>query len=470
MGLHGRARRVGQSRRHAALSLVRCWAAFSLACALWFAGPACAQSQPVKLPTDATLARLIEQSLAARPELAQARAVAQARAQQVPQAETLPDPMLQLGIQNDGFSSIEIGRMETSFVSFMAAQTVPWPGKLPLRAELAALAATQSGHGITRVRLSTEADVRRAYLDLLLARDRLELLEQLAGVWNKSLDVARIRYEAGQGAQSDVLRAQLECNRLKQRRLLLLAEVDGRVQALNRLRGHPLDEAIETSLHIRELPALAAFESLFSARAALERSPELAAAQLGITRAGKSIALAERSSAPDLTVSAGVMVRGRLPPMWLLTLGAPLPVFSGSKQRHAVAENRAWQNAARQTAASIEQLLRLRHAERRTAFTTLLQTIDLYQQGLLIQSEATLQSTLSQYLVGNVTFVSVMEANSGFISDQENHLQSLAAAHRVLIAEAEASLSEVPMPTTAGVGSTMLPLGDAAPSGTQSSM
>lgn len=101
--------------------------------------PAHAEPAEPALATDPTLARLIADSLAARPEIAQSRALADPARDQVSQAGALPDPMLQLGIQNDGFTSIEIGRMDTSFVSIMASQTFPWPGKRGLRAEVAGL-------------------------------------------------------------------------------------------------------------------------------------------------------------------------------------------------------------------------------------------------------------------------------------------------------------------------------------------
>ncbi|MBI4817428.1 MAG: TolC family protein [Deltaproteobacteria bacterium] len=416
-----------------------------------------AQAAEVSLPTDATLTQLIDQSLSARPELARAEAVVHAEEERIPQAGALPDPMLQIGIQNDGFTSIEIGRMDSSFLSFMGSQTFPWPGKLGLRTEAAELGATQAKQGVSRVRLSTEADVRRAYLDLVLVRDRLGLLDQLEAIWQKSLGLARVRYEAGDGAQSDVLRAQLELKRIQQRRVGLQAEERATVQGVNRLRAHPLDEAIATTMHIRELPELTRFEGWFSADRAIERSPELAAARLGIMRADRSVALAEKSYYPDLTVGAGIMVRGQLPPMWLVTVGGPLPVFAGSKQSRAVAENRAWSSASQSEAVAIEQLLRLRSGERHTAFSALLEIVDLYAQGLLIQSEATSESTLSQYKVGKVSFASVLEVNAGFIADQEGYLESVAAAYRILIAETEVSLATTPMAVGAAGGSGAMP-------------
>ncbi|HET9955144.1 MAG TPA: hypothetical protein VFQ61_11605, partial [Polyangiaceae bacterium] len=131
--------------------------ALALACALGLsarasADPANAASQsppggssrgavasPTVLPSDATLDQLIRDSIAARPELARAKATLRASQERVPQASTLPDPMVQVGIQNDGFKSIEVGRMETSYISLMASQTFPWPGKRDLRGRIAAL-------------------------------------------------------------------------------------------------------------------------------------------------------------------------------------------------------------------------------------------------------------------------------------------------------------------------------------------
>jgi cobalt-zinc-cadmium efflux system outer membrane protein len=290
------------------------------------------------------------------------------------------------------------------------------------------------------VRLSTEAEVRRAYLDLLLARDRLALLDQLETLWQKSLGVARVRYEAGTGAQSDVLRAQLELNRIKQRRFALEADRLTRVQTLNRLRDHPLDEAIETFTRVTDLPALAPLEGHFAVERALAESPELAAARLGATGSNRASALAEKSYYPDVTVGTGIMLRGDLPPMWLVTVGGPVPVFAGRRQSRSVAESRASESAAHREVATLDQLLRLRSRQRHTVFTALVQTIDLYERGLLVQSAATAESTLSQYTVGKVSFASVLEANAGYIADQEGHLQAIAAAHRILIAEAERSL------------------------------
>lgn len=438
-------RRIAHYLRRSAHSSRSC--ALLVAGLLAGAGPAWGEPRATRVPTDATLSVLIQQSLAARPELSRAEATVRANQERAPQVRALPDPMLQVGIQNDGFSSIEIGRMGTSYVSVMASQTFPWPGKLELQAHFAELSVLEARNGLARARLSTEADVRRAYLALLLARDRLALLDQVSSVWQSALAIARVQYQSGAGSQSDLFRAELALLRLKQRRIALFADETSRVQALNRLRNHPLNEPIATIQHLQELPPLDSQRSAFSAERALARSPELGSARLGIARASKSAAIAELSYYPDLTLAAGVMFRGQLPPMWQVTVAGPVPIFSGAKRNGAVTESRAWGSAAERQVAELEQLLRLRSKERETAFAAVSESVAVYQQGLLLESKASAESALIQYRVGKLPFAAVLEANASYLADQESVLDAIATAHEILIAEAEISLAPTPMPS-----------------------
>jgi len=425
---------------------------------------------PAEPTDDPVLSRLLSESLAARPELKQAEAEAIAERERAPQAEALPDPVLSLGIQNDGFDGIQIGKMETSYYLIMLTQPLPWPGKRGLRADVSRLGASRVEAGLTRARLSAEADVRRAYLGLLLARDRLALLGRLELIWRQSAGVARARYETGEGAQSDVLRAQLEQNRLRQRRWSLEAEARAWTQTLNRLRGRPLEEEIATARSVRDLrlPALDAPGA--GVADALARSPELAAARLGEAQAEKASALARRDRYPDFTVSAGLMPRGSLVPMWQATVGVTLPIWG--RQASAAAEAKARATAGARGAEAVDQVVRLRAEERRLALATLLDALRLYREGLLVQSQATSESTLAQYRVGKVTFASVLEANAVLVADEDGYLQALADAQRLAIAAAEVSLDPAVVAgggtggaSVPGAGAVRSAGGGAAPSG-----
>ena len=413
-------------------------------------GPNVPTNPSLSFADDPALKALVEEALHNRPELTQAQALLDAEAQRAQRADAWPDPVLSLGIQNDSFTRLQIGQMEGSYLSIGAAQTLPWFGKRALRAEAAKAGVRRVGAIQERIRLTTIAEVSRAYLDLLLARDQLGLLGKLEGLWQQTAALTRTRYEAGQGTQSDFLRAQLEQNRLRQRRWALEAEEKTRRAALNRLRGRAPDESAATSTTLLSLIDPKEKTPQDAWAEAEQQSPELEATRSDTARTGFELALARKDYFPDVTLSAGIMPRwGKFEPMWQLGVSVNLPVWTAHKQKPAVAEGEARTRAASASQESIRQILRERVSERLSLLHSLRQSNQLYRAGLLVQSEATVKSTLGQYQVGSLGLLPVLEAISGYLNDVNGFLQSVAAVQKVEIALSEASLEAT---ATAGMG------------------
>ena len=289
--------------------------------------------------------------------------------------------------------------------------------------------------------------MERAYVDLLLVRGQVALQERLEALWKEAEAMARTRYEVGSGTQADLLRAQLERTRLAQQRIALDSNERTRLQTLNRLRVHPLDEPIATPRTLAERgdpPALTPEQAVADAE---QRSPDLAAAHLAVVAAERRVDVARRDRYPDLSITAGVMPRGSLDPMWLASVGITLPIFSGSKQSRAVAESSSRRESEAHGEEATRQVLRLRAHERQTLLAAAQRTNQLYRDALLVQSRATVDSTLSQYRVGKVTFASVLEVLRGLVADEGGYLESLAQAQRLAIAQREVSLDA---PATTG--------------------
>jgi outer membrane protein TolC len=417
------------------------WIATLVAAAASLAQPAPARAQ---LPaTDATLEELLAETAAKNPEIAQSRAAVEVEARRVPQAGALPDPVLSLGIQNDGFRGIQIGKAETSFYWITATQAFPWPGKRGLREQVASFEQQQAEARLGRVHLSLEAQVRRAYLDFVLTRDQLALLIELQSLWQQAEAAARTRYEAGQAPQSDLLRAQLEQARLEQRRWVLEADVANRLAVINRLRVHPPDEPLMTPARLDGTadPIPAGAEA--AAQDAEARSPELKLARLGVEQSGRRVDLARRERWPDFSVTAGIMPRGSLVPMWQLGFNISLPIWVGRKQGKAVEENEARQVSEAQGEEAIRQVVQLRARERAALLEALIRTNRHYRGGVLPLSDATRRSTVAQYNVGRLPFASVLEAFGSYVADRGSYLESVAEAQRVAIAQREVSLEPV---------------------------
>jgi outer membrane protein, heavy metal efflux system len=379
---------------------------------------------------DVTLAALVAASLEGRPELAEIASQTRAARERVPQVSAFPDPMLQVGVQNDSFTTWQVGSMQTSWVSFMASQTFLFPGKRSLREAVAQRDVELTVLSAERVRLSTIAQVRRQYLALQLVRAQQGLLEQRLALVNRLVDVARLRLQSGEASQADVLRAQVELARTKQRQVLLARDAALATQALNRLSGKPLDVEVQAS----PLPAMP--EPLREAEVlafTLEHSPEVLSAKARGAQASGARELSRRAALPDLTVSAGVMVRGPLEPMWTLSVGVPVPVFSAGREARSGDEASALGAAAAHSVEALAQGLTLATHQRAVSLEALRAVADSFANGLLASSAAAAESTLNSYSAGRAGFSAVLEASAESLSEREAELDVRAQAWRLVI-------------------------------------
>jgi len=427
-------------------------------------------STPISTPAgqteaarDPLLEALISEALARHPDIAKAKALVDAEKERIPQSKALPDPSLSLGIQNDGFNGLQIGKMETSYYQVMLTQPLPWPGKRGLRGEVTSLGAEATRAASDRYRLTLIADMKRAYYGLILVRGQLELLDQQTLFWQKASDITRVRYEVGQGAQADLLRSQLELNRLRQARLSLESEERVLLTTLNRLRVMPADTPVPTTARLEDAIPQTSPVTTWVERSEKE-SPELLAARLGIRQAERSLDLAKRDRYPDFAVSAGIMPRGSLDPMWQVGFSVSLPIWSKQKQQRAVSEQEIRRRAQSSETESIRLLLGQRIQERSAQMVSALATIRIYREGLLVQSESSYQAILGQYESGRAPFLSVLEALNGWTSDRGGYLQSLAQAQAIQIAQEEFNLAGTPPISATGLNAGSMGMGG-SPSG-----
>ncbi|MBL0210715.1 MAG: TolC family protein [Holophagaceae bacterium] len=417
------------------------------------AAEARSQAQPISVPSslaeDPVLQALLREAVEKSPQLAAATRAAEAEEERIPQAGSLPDPMLSLGYQNDGFKRFEIGRMETTFGTIMASQAFPFPGKRKLRTDIVSANAEAARASVERIRLTLEADLRRAYLGLLLARGQQALQKEQELIWKQAEAVAQARYEAGQGSQLDLLRAQLERMKAAQQALRLESEARAKVIELDRLAGRPLDSPIETmaSLEGMRPPTVPARDA--AVRQAEERSPELHSSHHHILHAASRVELAKLDLRPDFALSAGIMPRGALEPMWQVGFSVSIPLYSRTKQRRAIAENEALQRSEESNRDDQRRRLAQATEQRVAALEASSRILGLYAS-VLVQSRAAFESALAQFETGRAPFSSVLEVLNGYIQDRAAFLKELADAQGLAIALDEANPSTAP-----GIGNSM---------------
>ena len=398
-----------------------------------------------------TLDGLVAEALAQNPDVvALQEAVVASRARPA-QAKALPDPMVSVLYVNDGWSP-SLGEMSMTTLGFMGSQAFPWPGKRSLREKVATQDAVVPAERLERQRLTVAAGVRRAFWGLVLAEESLGVLREQEDVWKEAEGVARARYAVGQGAQQDVLRAQVEITRFEQLRAEREADRETRLAELSRLVGREVarDAVTDVRLALRPEP-----RDLLALQAQAEATlPELRAGAAGVERERLATDLARRDFKPDFTVQAGYMNRGGLDPMWQAGVGVTLPLSRG--RRHAaVAEAEAGRRAAALQVEAVRAQVRFRTRERAAQLRAAERMAVVYADGVLPQARLSYEASIASYQAGKVPFLTVLEALSTLYRDRIDHLRVLATHERIKASIAEASLeatSEMPSAGAAGMG------------------
>jgi outer membrane protein TolC len=401
---------------------------------------------------DPALRSLIDEAVARNPDVVAARDAVTAARARPPQARVLPDPMIGVTYTNDGWSP-SLGREDMTTLGLMLNQAIPFPGKRRLRGEILAEDAVQAEQGLERTRLGVAASVKRGYYGLVLSRELLELIREQEGLWTQIEGVARARYAVGQGAQQDVLRAQIEVARTQQLRAEQEAEGEVRRAELNRLLARPADAPVEAPAPLELRPLDEAASVVVEWVTAL--SPELKAAGSAVERDRLGVALARKEFKPDFVVQVGYMNRAGLDPMWQAGASVSLPLYR-KRPAAAVAEAEARLREAERRRESVRLLLRQRTQQRLARMRATAKVAELYARGIVRQDQMSVESALASYQAGKVPFIAVLEALVTLYNDRATHLRLIAGYESLRAGLEEASLE---VPEDGGLAGAMSPPG-----------
>jgi outer membrane protein TolC len=188
----------------------------------------------------------------------------------------------------------------------MVSQALPGPGKRGVETDIAKTDVQAEKDTLESTRLHVRVEVRRAFYDLLLAQDELQIHDQHVAIAHQAIEAARIKYTTGKVPQQDMLKAQLALTRLAEHMIRFDHDADVARAHLNTLLGR--DPTLPISLHgdfqvDQALPSAQDLEKL-----ALQSRPDLLGAQIAADKSRQEQTLAKKAYVPDFTVSAGYML------------------------------------------------------------------------------------------------------------------------------------------------------------------
>jgi len=315
-----------------------------------------------------SLEALLAAADADNPRIAAARQAALAAEARITQAGVLPDPMLGIALMNVPLRDPGLRNEEMTMAQVRAEAELPWPGKLGLAERAARLSAEAAVWEVESVRQEVLAEVQSAYFDLYFLDHALAVVERNSALLLDLSALMSARYAVGGTDQRSVLEVDLERARLRQENAVLLEQRTGTEAEINALLGRPTDTAVPRAevpermraAALRGIPASRFTAAVLAGaappddttdpalptvrelqRVAAERSPAIRAHLSRVSAQETAVSIAEAAWLPDFTVSVAYSGRAGLSDLFDVMVSAPLPIFSGRKQRQAVVEQDA---------------------------------------------------------------------------------------------------------------------------------
>lgn len=346
----------------------------------------------------------------------------------VSQARTLPDPRF-----NYGYFIQEVEtRVGPQEQRVGLSQMFPWFGKLRLRGAAALEGANAMQQQYEAAKLKLFDEVKQAYYELYyvgravgVATENVELLKLLE-------EMARSKYESGTAEHGDVIKAQVELDKLRDRLRTLQDFKHPLVARLNATLNRPAESTLpfptNNSPGVLQSGTSQLLEQLKSS------NPELQSLDFLAEKDKASIALAKKEFYPDVTLGvdyvqtgearmAGVSDSGKDPVMVGFSVNIPLwwgkyrAGVREAESRYAATQQDRQDRANRLSTDLRLALFKYQDAERKIA---------LYRDALIPKADQNLKVIQRSFEAGKSDFLSLIDAERVLLEFQLTYERAVA--------------------------------------------
>jgi len=339
-------------------------------------------------------------------------------------AGALPDPEIALAIENESLDRWTVGESEMSSVAAMWAQAVPSRSKRRADTEVARAEAAVRAVAVVDRRTTVRAEVKGRYVELLRVDRTRALLAERRKFLEALREVARLRYENGEGLLRDVLEAGTSVSRLE----LDLADLDREravaeaalAAALGRTELSSFGPAVD-------VPAVLDADAADLADAAEGSSPALLAARAQTTVEDLRVEASRWEARPEWMWAAGYAARGGLDPIVMGTVGVRLPLWADRKQHRATERARHEATAARREAEDLRARLRGGIRTQLAETDGARRKVEILEGQILPQARAVLEASEAAYRSGRLDFSTVLRDFTAVL-DEQREIERLRAS------------------------------------------
>ena len=427
----------------------RSWAALAFAAAL-SASPLAAQQTGAQISTDparpqsgqeaaatTTLAKLVREAQENNPRVLAARRAWQAAAQVPSQVSTPPDPEVMVQHLSAGtpIPYWDYRKVEMTFTGVGISQSLPYPGKLRLRGEMARRESDSLGDKVESTRRAVAEQVKTTYFQLSYVQKILEILARNQLLIDQMEKIAEARYRVGQGNQQEVLKAQLERTKIL-KDITETRQRQGSLEAqLKEILNRPPNSADITAEALTETSLPYSSDELLN----LVRTgnPDVSVQQQMVRSKSAGLELAKKDFLPDFNVQyMWEHTASNFPDRYSLTFGVKIPIYHARRQNPELAQASEELNQSRREYEAKVQQAYFEVKDQYLAADTSSKVLKIYHDGLIPQATATFQAGMAAYQAGQEDFESLLSSFLDVLNLDKEYWRTL-AQHESALARLE---------------------------------
>jgi outer membrane protein TolC len=374
---------------------------------------AIAASNPVfeELSGPHSVEEYLQIGLTQNSEIQEVRLMVESLAYRVPQAASLPDPMLGA----TAFPSpVQTAAGEQEFALSMN-QKVPWRGKLATKAGIAEEEVNAARARLAAVELKVVEQIKNAYYQLYFVQHAIAIVEkdkkELERIENIVDQMYRVKREV---TQQDVLQVQVALSRIDSELVQLQQQKESAQARLARLLHVSPETKPEAMDSLPPQQTVKDIQQLYEL--AIQSRPELHAQLATIQRDRKATCLAELQNYPDMTFgfnwistdSSGISPVANGDDAFMLSLGMNLPVYrkrldAGVRE----AQTRALSNARKYDRLKDETMEGV--ADLFAKIKSQQETLRLFRDDIIPRQQLAFDQSRDDYQVGKVDFLQMID-------------------------------------------------------------
>ena len=377
--------------------------------------------------TTATLSEALELALSRNPRLRAGGAAIRAAAARTQQAGVLPNPEIEVEVEDVGLSGEERG-LDASIYTVRAAQTLELGGKRAKRRRAASLEVLLANWDLDSERLDLVAEVKARFTGLLVAQERVRMVTESHELGRKVRDTSAARVRSGKVSPLELIKADVELTGRRVELHRAERELAAARTALAALwNASPAEVAtLRAEGNLQQIPQLPDFATL---EARLGGNPDLARWETEEQLTQAAVSQERAARIPDVTVSAGLAhERESGNEVVEFAVSLPLPLFD--RNRGSITAALAERDRVREDRRVVAIALQAELAEQWQELQAAREEAQSIGDAVLPGARKAFAAAEEGYRSGKLAYLDVLDAQQTLFEAEMQWVEALSALHQ----------------------------------------